>query len=69
MKNIDIELAKKNGTIDKIYDYYVKKLIKEKYSVEDEIKILFRGSQEEIDLHEQYVDYCKEKAKELLNLK
>ena len=34
-------------------------LIAEKYSIEDEIKILYRGTPEQVQEHEDWVAWCK----------
>ena len=37
----------------------IKALISEKYSIEDEVKLLYRGTPEQKQEHEDYVAWCK----------
>jgi organic radical activating enzyme len=46
----------------------VKALIAHKYTIEDEIKLLYRGQQEQIKEHEEYVAWCKEYVDALVEL-
>lgn len=38
----------------------IQAIIAFKYSIEDELKLLYRGSQEEIEEHEKWVQFAKE---------
>lgn len=40
-------------------DRMVEALIAERYTLQNEMKILYRGTEEEKEEHEQYVQWCK----------
>jgi len=50
--------------LQKKYKQVVKSEISKKYTIEDELKILFRGSDEERKEHEDYIASCKSKSME-----
>ena len=56
-----IRLAKKNGTIDRIYADAVNALIRRKYTLSDELAILRKRDEnpEEFSTYNSYAEQCK----------
>lgn len=70
MTQREIEIAKKNGVIDKLYPQLVQKLINEKYSIYDELAIQRQRNTKRAEFNEYnaFCEECKAKAKEILGL-
>lgn len=59
-------LAQRNGTLDKLYGQEVNRLIRERYTVSDELAILRQRDEKPAEFNEYnlYVEDCKRRAKE-----
>ena len=68
MTKRQIRLAMANGTINEVYDREVRRLIRSRFTVTEEIAILFRGTDEERAEHEAFVDQCKAQVKAELGI-
>lgn len=71
IKQNEIALAKKNNTLDKLHDTYVIKLIRQKYSQNEENAILRKklagiDTKDEFTAYNEYVEECKAKVKKEL---
>lgn len=64
-----IRLAKKNGTIDRIYADTVNALIRRKYTISDELAILRKRDEnpEEFSAYNLYAEQCKLEVKTLID--
>jgi hypothetical protein len=69
MTSIEIKLAKANGVLDKLYGQRIAELIRERYSMNDELAILRQrdSKPEEFAEYNAYVEQCKVEAKEEVN--
>ena len=65
MTEIEIKLAKLNGTTEKVYRKEVNRLIRAKYSISDELAILRQRDEkpEEYAAYCAYAEECKKAAK------
>lgn len=63
-----IRLAIANGTINEVYDREVRRRIRHRYPITEEIAILFRGTEEERAVHEAFVEKVKAEVKTELGL-
>ena len=65
MKAYKIKLAKRNGTIDKLYKNAINQKIRAKYSLDDELAILRQRDtkQEEFEEYNTFVEDAKAQAK------
>ena len=70
MNSIEIKLAKKNGTIDRVYEDLVEKYIREKYTLSQELAILRQKETKlyEYNVYYEYAEECKSRAKQLLEI-
>jgi hypothetical protein len=59
-------LAERNGILDKLYGQEVNRLIRERYTVSDELAILRQRDEKPAEFNEYnlYVEDCKRRAKE-----
>lgn len=66
----EIDLAIKNGVVDKVYPVLVQELINEKYSIYDELAIQRQRNTKKAEFNEYnaYCEDCKARAKELLEI-
>lgn len=66
MTQLEIKLAKLNGVADKLYSQRIVELIREKYSINDELAILRQRDEkaEEFAAYNLFVEECKAQAKE-----
>lgn len=72
-RNIEIALARKNNTLDKLYNQYVISEIRKKYSQSEENAILRKklagiDSKNEFAEYNTFVEECKRKVKNELGL-
>ena len=70
MTQREIDLAIKNGVVDKVYPVLVQQLINEKYSIFDELAIQRQRNTKKAEFNEYntYCEDCKARAKTLLNI-
>ena len=70
MTQREIDLAIKNGVVDKVYPVLVQELINEKYSIYDELAIQRQRNTKKAEFNEYnaYCENCKARAKELLGI-
>ena len=70
MTKQQIALARKNGTIDALYEQMVDKLIRKRYSVSNEFAILRQKDTKPADFatYNRYVESCKVEARTILGL-
>ena len=59
------KLAKKNGTVDDVYEHEIIKRIRQKYSINQELAILRQRDTkpEEFEEYNAYVEACKNAVK------
>ena len=62
------KLAKKNNTVDEVYEHEIIKRIRQKYSINQERAILRQrdAKPEEFEKYNEFVEQCKTEVKELL---
>lgn len=70
MKPIEIKLAKLNGTQERHYPYLVTELIRERYTIDEELAILRQRDEkpEEFAEYNTYAEACKREAREILGM-
>lgn len=70
MTKTEIELAKRNGTIDEIYGQYVSELIRERYSLNQELALHRQRDTkpQEFAEYSAFAEDCKAKAKRELGI-
>lgn len=70
MNRIEIELAKLNGKIDRLYSRLVSEKIRAKYSIDAELAILRQRDEktEEFAEYNAYAEQCKTEAKAELEI-
>lgn len=68
MKSYEIELAKKNGTIERIKSRLVDEKIRERYSISEQIALLRQRDEkpEEFAAFYEYAEACKAEVKEYI---
>lgn len=66
MNSLELKLAKKNNSVEELYHQRVVELLREKYSVNEELSILRQRDTktEEFNEYNSFVEECKSKAKE-----
>lgn len=66
MDKIFLKLAKLNNLLDKLYGQRIAELIRERYSINDELAILRQRDTkpEEFEEYNAFVEECKAQAKE-----
>ena len=62
------KLAKKNGTVDELYEHEIINRIRQKYSINQELAILRQrdAKPEEFEKYNKFVEQCKAEVKALL---
>ena len=70
IKNLEIDLAKLNGKIDRLYSRIVSEKIRAKYSLDAELAILRQRDEkpEEFAEYNAYAEQCKAEAKAELGI-
>ena len=70
MTKTQIQLAKKNGTIQEVYVELVNKAVRHKYSLSDELAILRQRDTkpDEFAEYNEYVERCKKEVREELGI-
>lgn len=66
--DLTIKKAKEQGTLDSFYERRVHKLIRQRYSLNDELAILRQRDTkpDEFKAYNDYVEQCKAKVKALI---
>lgn len=70
MTKMQIELAKRNGTINEVYIELVNKAVRSRYSISNELAILRQRDTkpEEFAEYNEFVEHCKNTIKEELGI-
>ena len=69
MKNTETRLIEKNGILDAMYGERVNALLRERYSLSEELSILRRrdSAPDEFSAYNAYAESCKARAREELS--
>ena len=68
MTNTNRLLSEKNGTLEKEYGAYVNRLLRERYSLSEELSILRRREEapELFAAYNEYAELCKQRARAII---